>query len=842
MRGLYSKIMLLVGGVFTVVMVIMLLVVYATESREIQQEGLKRAEALNRMAFEALYASMRQGGGREGNHQVIARLQEVGAFTHLAVVKGEPVVRQFGAEPDELPQDDLERQAVTGIPQQQVRWEDGYRVVRYVMPVRVRAECQRCHHAEIGAINGAISTEVSLREYESALRRRRNILLLTVVGGLAVLSLLTFYGLHRLVIRPVQVIRQGAAAVAQGDLGYRLQVRTGDELEDLASEFNYMASQLQESYTNLEEKVEERTRELAALNQIAESVNRSLNLEETLPPVLDHVLSLCDADAVDIRILEENALWLRACRGLSEEFQREDGRIALGQCLCGAAARDGQPQMVPNLREARPEALPCLSGGFLSSLAVPIMAKEQVVGVIHVAGSGQNAFHARHEAFLTAVGQHVGLAIEKARLYEGERSQRQLAETLRRVSQTLSASLDMSVVLHTLLQQLAEVLTIDVGLILLREGDELRVESVRGRSQLKMDRLLGYRFPISASRDFQQVIREKRVLTFCEPGRQPPFSEGFRRIEEVDWCMVVPLLWGDEVVGLLAMEQLEHCYDEDEEPQIALAFANNAVMAIENARLYAEISALNEELESRVQLRTQELEEAKEALDRQAHQLRHLLNKTIRIQEEERDRIAHDIHDGISQLLMGALYETQAAKVSMLDRPEVAQEKLQTAQNILKQVKAEMRRIIYDLHPAILSESGLVPALEALVEDYQAHTGVHCTFTVAGQVQRLLPEQERAIYRIVQEALHNVSRHAGTDEAHLTIAFNAHEMQVTIEDQGQGFHEEGLMDKDAHRPLGLVGMKERAQSIGGDLLIETWPGQGTRVTARVSVEGDEGAR
>lgn len=836
MKGLYPKIMLLVGGVFAVAMLAMLTVVYITESQEIQQEGLHRAEMLNRMAFESLYASMRQGGGREGNRQVIARLQELGDFTRLQVVKGDPVIRQFGAEPAELPGDELERQALAGQEVQQVRVENGHRVVRYVTPVRVRAECQRCHHAEIGAINGVISTEVSLLEYEGVIRQRRGTMLLAIGGVFLVLSLLVFYTLRRLVIHPLQAVQQGAAAIAHGDLGYRLQVQTSDELETLARKFNQMASQLQESYAGLEHKVAERTQELAALNQVAESVNRSLDLEETLPEVLDQVLVLTEAEAADIRVVEDGVLCVRASRGMSSSFLEQDDRMPVGYCLCGAAALHRQPQMAGDLQKAQPEALPCLSEGFRSSLSWPVTTQREVVGVIHLASSLPDAFNAQHEAILAAVGQHVGLAIEKAQLYERERSQRQVAETLRRVSQTLSASLNLDTVLHTLLKQLGQVLVIDAGLILLREDGHLRVAAVRGRPELEMEQLLGYQLPTSANQDFQQVVQEKRVLTFCQPGRQPPFADGLRHIEEVDWCMVVPLLRGNEVIGLLALEQLDHCYDEDEEPQIALAFANNAVMAIENARLYAEIKALNEELEARVERRTGQLQEAKEALAQQAHQLRHLLKKTIRIQEEEQDRIAHDIHDGVSQLIMGSLYETQAARVSLPDHPEVAQEKLQAAQEILKRVKGEMQRIVYDLHPAVLSESGLVPAMEAHVDDYQAHTGIHCKFTISGPMCRLAPERERAVYRIVQEALHNVAEHAGTDHAQVMLTFTPYELHVVVEDNGQGF-DRRVVDNDTHNRLGLVGMQERAQSVGGEMQVQTQPGQGTRVVVRVPLDG-----
>jgi len=839
MKKLYPKIMILVGGVFAIAMVGMLAFVYASESRQIEQEGLQRAEALNQMAFEALYASMRQGGGREGNRRVIERLQQVGAFTELRVVKGDPVIQQFGAEPEELPRDELERRALAGEEVKEIRWENGYRVVRYVTPLRVRPECQRCHQAAVGAINGAISTEISLRGYESALRHRRNALLLTLGGGLLALGLITFYGLRRLVIHPLQEIQRGAVAIAEGNLRHRLDVRTGDELEALAQEFNRMATQLQESYASLEQKVAERTRELRALNQVAETVNRSLNLAETLPEVLAQVVKLTGAEAADIRVVEDGVLRVQASCGVSSGFLEEDAWRPVGYCLCGIAAQEGRPQLVGDLQQEYPEATPCLNEGFRSSLSVPVLAKDQVVGVIHLASSQLNAFHARHEAILTAVGQHVGLGIEKARLLEGERAQRQIAETLRQVSQTLSASLDLDTVLHTLLEQLGQVLVVDAGLILLREGEYLRVAAVRGRSELGMERLLGYRLPVYANKDFWQVIQEKRVLTFCQPGRRPPFADGFHPIEEVDWCLVVPLLRGEEVIGLLALEQLDHCYDEEEEPQIAMAFANHAVVAIENARLYAEVKALNEELEARVERRTQELNEAREALARQAEQLRHLLNKTIRIQEEERDRIAQDIHDGVSQLIMGALYETQAAKVCLPEHPDVAREKLQNAQEILKQVKTEMRRIIYDLHPAVLSDSGLVPAVEAYVKDYQAHTGVRCTLTVSGSPYRLRPEQERAVYRIVQEALHNVARHARADQVWMMMVFTPEALCVTVEDNGRGFDREQVLNASQHH-LGLMSMQERAQAVGGRLEIHSQPGGGTRIMAWIPFDGHLG--
>jgi PAS domain S-box-containing protein len=253
---------MLVGGVFAVITVGIAAFVNTSANRQMEREWLARAETLNRMAFEALYASLAHGGGQEGNRQVIARLEEMGAFTNVRVVKGDPVIQQFGRELDEMPQDEWEQRALQGEEIGVILKQDGYRVVHYVTPLRIEEGCQRCHQAEVGAINGVISTEISLREYEIALQQRRDVMLFALGGGVLTLGLLTFFALRRLVLQPLQEIRRGTLTIAQGNLGHRLNVRTGDELEDFAEEFNRMAQRLQESYGQI---AEEQSRILTAI-------------------------------------------------------------------------------------------------------------------------------------------------------------------------------------------------------------------------------------------------------------------------------------------------------------------------------------------------------------------------------------------------------------------------------------------------------------------------------------------------------------------------------------------------------------------------------------------------
>ena len=183
MKRLYPKIMLLVGSVFALILVSIVLYVYVAGSRQIEQEWVSRARTLNQVAFEALYANLLHGGGREGSRRVLSRLQEVGAFARVRVVRGDAVSREYGSMPDDLPQDDLDFRALAGEEETEIHQVDGFSMVREVMPLRLAPECQICHQASPGTILGAISAEISLRDYEIPLRRRRDLLLLVSAGA-----------------------------------------------------------------------------------------------------------------------------------------------------------------------------------------------------------------------------------------------------------------------------------------------------------------------------------------------------------------------------------------------------------------------------------------------------------------------------------------------------------------------------------------------------------------------------------------------------------------------------------------------------------------------------------
>ncbi|MFQ5858601.1 MAG: cache domain-containing protein [Anaerolineae bacterium] len=228
-----------------------------------------------------------------------------------------------------------------------------------------------------------------------------------------------------------------------------------------------------------------------------------------------------------------------------------------------------------------------------------------------------------------------------------------------------------------------------------------------------------------------------------------------------------------------------------------------------------------------------ELAAAKEEISQKARRLRRLLVRTISLQEEERKRIAADIHDGISQLILGALYETEAAKEAIATNPALAQEKLAGAQELLEQTSTEMRQVIYDLRPPLLDDMGIVYALEQYLKSYREATGIQVSLTVSGPESRLPTETEMALYRIAQEALHNICKHAQTNRAAVLLSFSADRVRMAVQDQGVGF-DPALVRDGAREHLGLTGMQERADSVGAHLQIQSTPGQGTAVVLEVA--------
>jgi two-component system sensor histidine kinase DegS len=213
---------------------------------------------------------------------------------------------------------------------------------------------------------------------------------------------------------------------------------------------------------------------------------------------------------------------------------------------------------------------------------------------------------------------------------------------------------------------------------------------------------------------------------------------------------------------------------------------------------------------------------------RMQENLRYYLQEITQAQEDERKRIARELHDDTAQLLgsLSRQLDNFVRKKSGLAPNEVLF--LKDLQAQLNRGVQGVHRFVQDLRPSLLDDLGLIPALRSLMKDMQEYDGIGSKLEVTGDEKRFAPEFESSLFRIIQEALNNIRRHAQASEAGVIIDFTRDRVRVTISDNGRGFELAGRVD-DLPRigKLGMVGMQERARLLGGTLKVQTTPGKGT---------------
>lgn len=216
--------------------------------------------------------------------------------------------------------------------------------------------------------------------------------------------------------------------------------------------------------------------------------------------------------------------------------------------------------------------------------------------------------------------------------------------------------------------------------------------------------------------------------------------------------------------------------------------------------------------------------------------------KIILAQEDERKRIAREIHDGPAQSLANLVLRTEIAE-RLLDTKD-----LQIVRNELIDLKSqirygleEIRKIIFNLRPMALDDLGLVPTLRKFVQDFEERTRIRAIFETVGKEKRLPSAMEAALFRLVQEAFNNALKHAQSTFVSLEIAFKENTVELRVEDNGVGFNLEAVMARaryDSH--FGLIGMKERVELLQGKIEFASVVGQGTQLNIEVPIKADPG--
>lgn len=232
-----------------------------------------------------------------------------------------------------------------------------------------------------------------------------------------------------------------------------------------------------------------------------------------------------------------------------------------------------------------------------------------------------------------------------------------------------------------------------------------------------------------------------------------------------------------------------------------------------------------------------ERRQAQEELKISHERLRNLSAHLESIREEEKQKIARDLHDETSQILASLHAHIEAAVETLPGNPDKATTLLRKAQSLSTTVLDEIHNLIYELRPTILDELGLTAAVNSLIETGAASTGLKVNLKTSGTVRRLTSEVETVLFRIIQESFTNIIKHAHAAKVNIIIRFKRSGISVSIKDNGVGFDVEKTMSSKGRLGMGLLGMRERAELIRGTLAIKSTPGQGTEVTVNIPSNG-----
>jgi signal transduction histidine kinase len=550
-------------------------------------------------------------------------------------------------------------------------------------------------------------------------------------------------------------------------------------------------------------------RSLPALIALGRSVLAESELGPVLERVLDAARELTGARYAALGVLDSDRRRLERfiTAGIDEETRRALGEPPRGHGVLGELIREPKPLRLPDVgAHPRSYGFPVGHPPMTTFLGVPVLIRGEAWGNLYLTDKHDGEFTDDDEAAVLMLAEWAAIAIENARRLADVRSRRdELERTVGAMSATveisraLAGETDLDRILQLIAKRGRALVGARVLAIELTQGDRMRVAAAAGEID---QAVVGDEFARRGS-VAELVLQSRRPQRLSDDDNWARFAQvglGSRGAGQVQAGLLVPLAFRTEAPGVLvALDPLHGGEFTADDERLLTSFAVSAASAVVTAR-----SLTLEQLRSR------------EAAA-----------------EDERRRFTRELHDETLQGLGALRLALSAAR--RLDDPERWRGALSDAIAELDTEIASLRGIIADVRPASLDELGVQAALEALadrtrIRGVDVQLEVDLDYERGRAPTRPDPELETAIYRLVQEAVTNAVKHAGADLVSVSVREAEGVVTVRVRDEGHGFD-----TSERPRGFGLVGMRERVESLGGALTIESAPGAGTTVTARLPV-------
>ncbi|HEV8580100.1 MAG TPA: GAF domain-containing protein [Thermoanaerobaculia bacterium] len=542
--------------------------------------------------------------------------------------------------------------------------------------------------------------------------------------------------------------------------------------------------------------------EVAALLAAARAVLENRAFADAARAVLGACKTILGADAglvvaadgkgFDVTLLDSGSLELSSATGLPAPLRRLSARASKGRTVFANDLSKSTAKRSPPGRRAIPE----------SALLAPIIIAGDVAGLLGLINKPRG-FSAGDCELAEVFAEMIAVAMLR---YEAEQRAQTVADALREATVALTRSLDRETVLTTLLDRLRRMVPFDrASVMLVEEASRVSVRAVfDGDRVVPLTPEVRPEFDPTDHPIVHGILTTGAAVLIPDVRAHPEWSLPTDRSSEASW-MGIPLFARGEVAGLVSLSKREPGYFNDEHVRLAEAMSSQASVAVENAVLFEQMQASTVRMQA-------------------------LSRRLVEVQESERRNIARELHDEAGQVLVSLRYGLRLLEREIDQGGSVTERVAELVQRT-DAVIDSLHRLAADLRPVSLDHLGLEAALRQYSRSAGSELGLAVRFKSRGFTSARLPAVvETDLYRVVQEAMTNVVRHARATRVDVLVEHRGDRVMVMVEDDGVGFAPDQVQRGDH---FGLLGIRERAEALGGTLAVESAPGAGTTVVVEV---------